>query len=499
MHCDRKVHGHNGIAVGTMFSSRRALWNAGVHGMSQAGIHGTMNGPAYSIVMSGRYADDLDNGDTFIYSGAGGTSKTGANGNPTYNGEQCADQEGGIGNTSLQLSALERDGKRVPVRVVRGSTLKSQYAPEAGYRYDGLYQVTEVTYTTGKATFKTYQFKFERLPGQPPLLNAPHFEEDVPESISPWPSSSVVGSSQLITMPPPSLSPSASLMPVAPIACSSRDGRSTFKMYQPRPEVRHARAPSWMVQDSRLGKKKKKSSKSMSPSSCMLPNQPLPNAPHSGSDKKDAPKSISPLPSSSSAAVAGPSQLTTMAPSVPRLSLDRSFTFKMYKPEKSLKLISASSPYMLDAFTSISSSVAGPSRLTTMPPPTLYPSLSLMPVARSSHDGRSVFRMYQPKEEKKNISLNESSKLMSPSPSYSSSESSTTTAPPKLHPSLPSRPVTDWSRQSFSFRSSSFDLAETPRPELSPLKRKLFSSIHSEIESGHDGRQRTRTKRQRQQ
>ncbi|KAJ7034941.1 PUA-like domain-containing protein [Mycena alexandri] len=163
------VHGHNGITVGANFASRHELWKAGVHGMSQAGIHGRDGIPAYSIVMSGRYADDLDDGETFVYSGEGGTSKIGPTGKPTFNGKQCANQEGSRGNRSLQLSAVK--GKRAPVRVVRGHTLASRYAPEAGYRYDGLYEVTEVIYETGKSDFKTYQFKFKRLPGQPPLPN----------------------------------------------------------------------------------------------------------------------------------------------------------------------------------------------------------------------------------------------------------------------------------------------------------------------------------------
>lgn len=46
----------------------------------------------------------------------------------------------GRGNRALQVS-FER---RLPVRVIRGYKLPSPYAPESGYRYDGLYVVTDM-------------------------------------------------------------------------------------------------------------------------------------------------------------------------------------------------------------------------------------------------------------------------------------------------------------------------------------------------------------------
>ena len=43
-------------------------------------------------------------------------------------------------NASLFRSASNKK----PVRVIRGSTLDSDYAPSEGYRYDGLYVVSQV-------------------------------------------------------------------------------------------------------------------------------------------------------------------------------------------------------------------------------------------------------------------------------------------------------------------------------------------------------------------
>lgn len=48
---------------------------AGVHLPIVAGIHGRENEGAYSIVLSGVYADDQDNGEEFYYSGCGGKEK----------------------------------------------------------------------------------------------------------------------------------------------------------------------------------------------------------------------------------------------------------------------------------------------------------------------------------------------------------------------------------------------------------------------------------------
>lgn len=42
-----------------------------------AGIHGRETDCAYSIVLSGGYEDDVDNGDEFVYTGSGGRDLSG--------------------------------------------------------------------------------------------------------------------------------------------------------------------------------------------------------------------------------------------------------------------------------------------------------------------------------------------------------------------------------------------------------------------------------------
>ncbi|KAK5737668.1 hypothetical protein LTR17_006530 [Elasticomyces elasticus] len=56
-----KVHGDNGIAVGTWYPRQLAACFHGAHGSSQGGIAGSGESGAYSIVSSGAYSDvDID-------------------------------------------------------------------------------------------------------------------------------------------------------------------------------------------------------------------------------------------------------------------------------------------------------------------------------------------------------------------------------------------------------------------------------------------------------
>ena len=56
----------------------------------------------------------------------------------------------------------------MPVRVIRGFKSDSPFAPEEGYRYDGLYKVEKYWYTTGMAGFGVYKFAIRRLTDQAP-------------------------------------------------------------------------------------------------------------------------------------------------------------------------------------------------------------------------------------------------------------------------------------------------------------------------------------------
>jgi putative restriction endonuclease len=147
---DRVFGDIQGIPVGSSFPTRKEAAAAGVHKPLQAGISGSKDDGADSIVISGGYEDDYDSGDAIIYTGEGGQDDK---------GRQIADQQLVRGN--LALAKSEIDG--LPVRVIRGADKKNPYAPEAGYRYDGLYVVDSHWHEIGKSGFLVYRFKLVKL------------------------------------------------------------------------------------------------------------------------------------------------------------------------------------------------------------------------------------------------------------------------------------------------------------------------------------------------
>lgn len=138
------------IPVGTSFQTRKEAAAAGVHKPLQAGISGSKDDGADSIVISGGYEDDSDSGDVIIYTGEGGQDDK---------GRQIANQELVRGN--LALAKSEIDG--LPVRVIRGADKKNPFAPESGYRYDGLYSVESHWHDIGKSGFLVYRFRLVKL------------------------------------------------------------------------------------------------------------------------------------------------------------------------------------------------------------------------------------------------------------------------------------------------------------------------------------------------
>jgi hypothetical protein len=57
-----------------------------------------------------------------------------------------------------------------PVRLIRSHNAHSGYAPEYGFRYDGLYDVTEVEMMDPKGSMRQrHRFKLVRVAGQDPI------------------------------------------------------------------------------------------------------------------------------------------------------------------------------------------------------------------------------------------------------------------------------------------------------------------------------------------
>lgn len=140
-----------GVLVGSLFSKRKDLFDAGVHRQLQAGICGTAKEGAESIVVSGGYADDADYGDWMIYTGQGGRDPE--------SGVQIRDQEVTLGNAALVTSYVFD----LPVRVIRGSSGDPNYSPRTGYRYDGLFEVEHFWDDIGKAGFRVWRYQLRRI------------------------------------------------------------------------------------------------------------------------------------------------------------------------------------------------------------------------------------------------------------------------------------------------------------------------------------------------
>jgi len=148
-----RVYGHiPGVPVGTRFKDRNSLCKAGVHGQTQAGIHGdsSEDGGAFSICLSGGYGDDNDRGEKITYVGSGGRK----------DGDQVADQSfEDPPNKSLEISSKNKR----PVRVIRGKDDSNNWSPSEGFRYDGLYVVDSAERKPGKKGYEMCFFELRRI------------------------------------------------------------------------------------------------------------------------------------------------------------------------------------------------------------------------------------------------------------------------------------------------------------------------------------------------
>jgi predicted restriction endonuclease len=151
------------IDIGTIFPNRKALHDARVHRPLQAGICGTADqGGAESIVVSGGYKDDVDYGDTIIYTGHGGRDPN--------TGIQIKDQEPtDSGNAALLQNIITG----MPVRVIRGAGGDPRFSPPSGYSYDGLFSVEEYWSKPGIDGPRILQFRLESIDDES-VLNGAH-------------------------------------------------------------------------------------------------------------------------------------------------------------------------------------------------------------------------------------------------------------------------------------------------------------------------------------
>lgn len=143
----------DGVPIGTLFEDRVALAVAGVHRPRRAGICGTERDGAESIILNCAFVDDEDGGAEILYTGSGGRHPR--------TGRQISAQTLTRGNLALAVSAR----RQLAVRVSRGAGRGVWHPPAEGYRYDGLYRVTDYWDDVGRDGFRIWRFRLAAVAG----------------------------------------------------------------------------------------------------------------------------------------------------------------------------------------------------------------------------------------------------------------------------------------------------------------------------------------------
>ncbi|KAJ7520304.1 hypothetical protein O6H91_19G000200 [Diphasiastrum complanatum] len=165
----QKVIGHiPGVQVGDCYNFRIELCILGLHRQHRAGIdfitakNSAFNKSIATSVVIGkhdRYGDDMDMGETVIYTGQGGLPRKSKEGQIVAEDQRLVRGNIGLKN-SYEL--------HTPVRVIRGHRDKNKRSGTV-YTYDGLYLVNDMKYEIGVAGNYVFKFLLERMKGQPPL------------------------------------------------------------------------------------------------------------------------------------------------------------------------------------------------------------------------------------------------------------------------------------------------------------------------------------------
>lgn len=147
------------IQNGHWWATRMECSRDGVHAPTVAGISGNEKEGCWSIALSGGYEDDVDEGYCFTYTGSGGRDLKGTKNNPKNlrTAPQSSDQTCTGLNLALKVSCDTGN----PVRVVRGFKGHGKWAPNEGYRYDGLYRVVKHWEEVGLAGFLVCYHTYE--------------------------------------------------------------------------------------------------------------------------------------------------------------------------------------------------------------------------------------------------------------------------------------------------------------------------------------------------
>lgn len=144
-----KYHGNGDLLNGQWWPTQLCALRDGAHGSSQGGISGHSGDGAYSVIMSGGHDyEDEDYGEEVLYCGT--------------------DSDNGAVTdfTRLMLESVNNQ----PVRLIRSHNLASPFAPELGFRYDGLYDVVSYENLDSSTSLRQrHRFRLVRQGGQDPI------------------------------------------------------------------------------------------------------------------------------------------------------------------------------------------------------------------------------------------------------------------------------------------------------------------------------------------
>lgn len=174
--------GHGHLVNGQTWLRRVEMSRDGAHAPPVAGISGTKEEGARSVVMgyhdvaNQRFYADIDENETIWYVGTAlhreedDKSATNVKDLVTHRPSRIKKNSKGRGPTNATLALVKSYQTGRPVRVFRSFRLSTivPLRPDKGFRYDGLYRVTR--YELLKQERQIYRFKMERLTtGQGPL------------------------------------------------------------------------------------------------------------------------------------------------------------------------------------------------------------------------------------------------------------------------------------------------------------------------------------------
>ncbi|MFI6145872.1 YDG/SRA domain-containing protein [Streptomyces sp. NPDC051109] len=162
-----RVVGHiDGIELGSVLPRRRDVFDARLHSDLQRGISKLKDDDGKlvsdAIVLNGGYLDDHDAWHEIRYTGA----SPDADKDPLTKRLKASQSWDYSDNAALKRSY----DRGHPVRILRGFKGDGRYSPSEGYRYDGLYRITEARTAISGAPglagepIEICQFTLERYP-----------------------------------------------------------------------------------------------------------------------------------------------------------------------------------------------------------------------------------------------------------------------------------------------------------------------------------------------